>query len=245
MKKLLLVLSICLYSTFNVFSQCIPDPSIPLTASGIFPDSAQGFVAGTIGIPYSQLITVVVPADTVYLGFTVQIDSIGLQSYSNLPPGLTLAASTPSHYWHGGTKGCAIITGTPTTEGSYKLQLTIKYIAASGLYTSSVLDTDYVIVITPDQGINNIENSFNSVSSNPNPFSKSAEITFNNSSSDNIVFSVYNLVGKIIHQETIIPQTGFNRITYTPSVDITQGIYLYKLNNGKQVITKRFIYSGN
>ena len=61
----------------------------------------------------------------------------------------------------------------------------------------------------------------------------------------NIVFSVYNLVGKIIHQETIIPQTGFNRITYTPSVDITQGIYLYKLNNGKQVITKRFIYSGN
>ena len=245
MKKLIFVLSICLIGYFNAFSQCIPDVSIPLTSSGIYPDSAQGFVGGTVGEAYSQLITVVVPADTVYLGFTVQIDSIGLQSYANLPPGLSLAANSASHYWHGGVKGCAVIEGTPTTEGSYKIQMNIQYIAASGLYNSTVVDTDYVIVIAPAAGINDFENSFNAVSCSPNPFSKTTDITFNSNSTNDVTFSVYNLLGRIVHQETVSTKLGANRITYTPSSDLPQGIYLYKLNNGNKVITKRIIYSGN
>lgn len=232
-------------STYHLFAQCTPDPSIALSSSGIYPVSAAGFASGVVGQPYTQTITVVVPADTIYSLFTVPVDSIGLQSYQNLPPGLTLIGSTPSLYWHGGTKGCALISGTPTTAGNYRIRMNIQYVAAGGLYNSTVLDTDYVIVISPAAGIESIEGSLNTVTATPNPFSQSVDIEYNSNSTDEVEFSVYNLVGKIVYQEKFMPSYGKNVISYTPAPDLPKGIYLYKLNNGKKVITKRIIYTGN
>lgn len=121
MKKLLLIACVAIFSAANVQAQCSPDPQY--TSPGIYPDSATNFAPACVNQPYTQLITNVVPADTsvLILGFptTVPIDSIVLTSVSNLPPGMTISCNPSGCAYPGGTIGCAIISGTCATVGTY------------------------------------------------------------------------------------------------------------------------------
>ena len=49
--------------TFSGYSQCTPDPQF--TQGGIYPDSATGLPPAFVGVAYDEVITVVVPQDTV------------------------------------------------------------------------------------------------------------------------------------------------------------------------------------
>ena len=128
MKKLLLFVSAIFLVAMNLSAQCTPDPQY--TSSGIFPDSATNFLPACVGQTYTQLITNVVPADTtvVFGGFpvTIPIDSIVVVSVTGLPAGLTFACNNGDCAFPGGTIGCAIITGTPTTAGTFNLVITLK-----------------------------------------------------------------------------------------------------------------------
>lgn len=161
MKKLLLFISITLLSVVNVSAQCVPDPQF--TSSGIFPNEATGFVSGCVGTPYEQLVTNVVPPDTttiqIVLGqpipITVDIDSIVITGVSGLPPGLSISfydaqnTNSPPDLgcYEGGTIGCALISGTPTTAGSYDLNITVvAYVSLVGQQPPTAIDW-YTIVI--------------------------------------------------------------------------------------------------
>ncbi len=128
MKKLLLLASATLLLTLNLSAQCTPDPQY--TSSGIYPDSATNFLPACIGQPYMQLITNVVPADTsiLIMGFPVPfpIDSIVVVDVTGLPPGLTFECNNGNCAFAGGTTGCAIISGTPTTAGTYTVVFSLK-----------------------------------------------------------------------------------------------------------------------
>ena len=130
MKRLLL--SICVLSLSGMQlanAQCAPDPQF--TEPGIYPDSVQNLACAVVDSLYSQVITVVIPTDTVadVSGTPVDfwIDSVELISATGFPPGVVNAGCSPSSCgWVGGTTGCLAVIGTPTTTGYYPLEIIVR-----------------------------------------------------------------------------------------------------------------------
>ncbi|PCJ83144.1 MAG: hypothetical protein COA57_11925 [Flavobacteriales bacterium] len=101
---------------------CTPD--LQYTQAGVYPDTIQGLPDATVGIFYSQVLTIVAPVDTFIAGFgTIPVDSTALTGIDSLPPGLIYTCEPLSCSWPGGTSGCILISGTPTTAGVFDLQL--------------------------------------------------------------------------------------------------------------------------
>ncbi|MGD0711754.1 MAG: hypothetical protein ABR968_11330 [Bacteroidales bacterium] len=83
--------------------------NIIYTTSGLHPDSVRH---GKANVHYGDTLTMVIPADTTIGVNTYSVDSIVFVSITGLPSGFT---STPSnHRWLGSSKGCILISGTPT-----------------------------------------------------------------------------------------------------------------------------------
>ena len=76
----------------------------------------------------------------------------------------------------------------------------------------------------------------------PNPASKNVKIQFISGSTDDIILNVYNLLGEV--QESLIIKSvlGINTINLSLS-SFKNGLYLYSINNGNQVLTKRMMVS--
>lgn len=149
MKKLLLLASATFLLTLNLSAQCTPDPQY--TSSGVYPDSATNFLPACLGEPYVQLVTNVVPADTSIVlipglpATTVPIDSIVVVSVTGLPPGLTFECNNGDCAFEGGTIGCAVISGTPTTAGTYTVIFELK---AHSVITQNFTLDYYKIVVS-------------------------------------------------------------------------------------------------
>jgi hypothetical protein len=144
MKKLLLSLIIVPFLGMSVaISQCVPDPAF--TNDGIFPDSATGLPHAYAGVYYETVMTANIPADTIFQGFTVPIDSIGFISFTGLPTGFSYAANSSTGFWHGGTSGCVLISGQNATVGSYPLTIELQG-HASGIVIDFTIDY-YILVI--------------------------------------------------------------------------------------------------
>lgn len=157
MKKLLLFVSITLLTISSASAQCTPDPQY--TTPGIYPNQATGLGSGCVGVPYTQLITNVVPVDTcveIAQGFpciTFNIDSVVITSVSGLPAGLSIVyydggnTNSPADQgcFEGGTTGCALISGTPTQAGTYNLSIDVMGYTA-GQSQPTLIDW-YTIVI--------------------------------------------------------------------------------------------------
>lgn len=146
MKKIYSVITVIIVSITFGFAQvptCTLDPVfVASNKVGVWPDSATNFVAGTVGQPYVQNITVKVPKDTSSSGFTFCFNKFVLYTPSgvtnyNFPPGLQINSSSTicangtvngatSLRFPGNANNCASIYGTPTVAGSYTLQLEIQ-----------------------------------------------------------------------------------------------------------------------
>lgn len=132
MKNLLALLFLQAIVCGVVYAQCTPDP-VYTTAGipGIWPDTITGVASGTVGTPYSQVFTVIVPADTVVdlpapVGqVTATINSMTITGITDLPMGLTYTCDISSCIWPGNTNGCYVIDGTPTQSGDFTFSATI------------------------------------------------------------------------------------------------------------------------
>jgi len=132
----------------SVSAQCLPDSSI--TAEGIFPDTLIGTC---VGIPYEQVINLVIPLDTVVMGFPAFIDSLVLDSVAGLPPGLDFFCLDGNCRVLGGGRSCVLLTGTPTQAGSYPIDLYITgHVRAFGtpIVQPDTLFAFYTLVINPE-----------------------------------------------------------------------------------------------
>jgi hypothetical protein len=182
MKKLLLSLVVILVATASANAQaCAPDPQF--TDPGIYPDSATGLTPACADQPYTQLITNVVPADTLVdlpiIGPTpIPIDSVVITSWTGLPPGFTYAcydggntiSPTDGCAYEGGTTGCAIITGNPTMAdiGSYQQIIEVFASAGNGLETSTeTIDYYYIHIIDCTNSLETLSDSKFLVYPNP------------------------------------------------------------------------------
>ncbi len=146
MKKIYLTIFTIVAGVASVLAQTVPTCSLNPTfiASnkiGVWPDSANNFISGMVGVPYDQNITIKVPLDTVAGPVTMCFNRFvlstptGITNYS-LPPGLMIGSSTsalangtinaaPSLKFPGNANNCASIYGTPTTAGSYTLSMLV------------------------------------------------------------------------------------------------------------------------
>jgi len=246
MKKLLLTIFTAAGITFG-YSQCTPDMS--QTEPGIYPDSATNLMIAYELVPYSQTVTAVVPADTCvqilppgWPCTVLTIDSIVVDSVTQLPAWATWTCAPPFCQFLGGTTDCAIITGTPPagSAGTYPLMFYLSaYAGGSGVPNSYSLDY-YKIVVSPGTGINLNSAPALEVKNNPNPFEELTQIELLVPENGRYSFEVYNILGKQVFNKSINASKGKNTFTFDGST-LSSGSYLYKISDGKNTITKRMV----
>lgn len=108
-----MIVAALMMTATNVQAQsCTPDSS--LTGLGVEPDTLP---PACVGVPYSFSATIIIPADTVAMGFNAEICYNRLDSLNNVPAGMQVTCdptlSTPCQY-PGGSIRCALVSGTPT-----------------------------------------------------------------------------------------------------------------------------------
>ena len=96
-----------------------------LTQHGEYTDEQTNLMPGDVGVSYNQIVNFKVPYDAgeidpAYAG--QYIDSIILNNVG-LPPGLVYSCN--NLYMYADSAGCASIDGTPTTNGSYQINLDV------------------------------------------------------------------------------------------------------------------------
>jgi hypothetical protein len=144
MKKLFLLIAVISLTFAQANAQCTPAASLP--RDGIFPDSATGFMPAFASTPYSQIIQLKVPSDTVYLGATVSITRIAISGAVQVVPpinGFNLACGVPNCSFPGGQINCANITATPSASDVGAHQLIIP-VTAYGTFLNIPLASDTI-----------------------------------------------------------------------------------------------------
>ena len=251
MKKTLLFLTFVFAANF-ANAQCSPDPQF--TAAGIYPDTSIGLADAYVGQSYNQDITVITPTDTVVeiLGqmLSVDIDSISLTSVAGLPYGFSYSCDPPSCGFPGGTTKCAELYSTIVPDdsliGTHNIVFETTSYASNvpflGTFTQDDLIDYYYIEISPATSvINQFDNTtFELKAVYPNPVTEQAKIQFIVGNSENILFKIYNLLGEEIESQVILSSLGVNTINLNFS-SYSEGIYLYSINNGNHVLTKRLV----
>ena len=84
------------------------------------------------------------------------------------------------------------------------------------------------------------EKNVSNLSTAPNPFTNSTEITFNAPLNASIILKVRNILGKTVFKKIYTVKSGKNNITFYKK-DIATGIYIYSIQNQNKIISKRFI----
>lgn len=269
---------IALLGSFAMVSQTAPTCSldaafIASNKIGVWPDSATNFMVGTVGVPYVQNLTVKVPKDTVTSGFRFCFNRFVVSSGAavtnyNLPPGLMLGSSTSSVVsgstliFAGNANNCASIYGTPTTAGTYTLEMKVEAFAngpsfsacpaspvvsgGTGLTTQTL--KYYIIKINPagsnpGTGLREIgKDKFGVMQNEPNPFSGVTKIRYFVEDQDAATLTVYNALGSVVHQETAKTTAGENAFEVN-AANMASGMYIYTVKYKNTVETKRLMVS--
>ncbi|MDH4472968.1 MAG: T9SS type A sorting domain-containing protein [Fluviicola sp.] len=251
MKQALLLATFSIIWSISSFAQCTPDPQF--TSQGLYPDSITGLEQACVGVPYTQVITHVVPVDTTFfigpVSLTLTVDSIVVTGIAGLPPGITYSCfdgqnvTSPSDgcSFEGGTIGCLSIDGTPTAGdvGVHNLEISLD-LYLSGQTTpqaTTIIDYYNLEVIAASicaVGMNDISTiKFNLF---PNPVNES--------------FTLDGLDG--LHISTVCITNSEGKILVTDeevtssSVDLNvahfdSGIYFIRITHDNYVDVVRFI----
>ena len=259
MKNILLTLAL-VFAFISAQSQCVNDPQYTINDVGVWPDSAQGVPISFVGLSYDEFITIVTPSDTLVDGadfgfpalgtFTATIDDIEITNVTGLPPHFDFSCDPVSCIFPGGEINCAQLysTSNPTASdiGVYNV------IIATEIHTSdipflqnfTINDTiDYYTITI--SGLSSVfdklyKNSFELKDIYPNPVNEESKIQVITGESTDVIFSVFNYLGETIEERSIALNRGVNDIEIFAN-DYANGMYLYSINNGVQILSKRMI----
>ncbi|MBS1647351.1 MAG: T9SS type A sorting domain-containing protein [Bacteroidetes bacterium] len=213
---------------------------------GIWPDSATNFISGTVGVPYTQNVTLRIPLDTTASGFHCTYSKMVLSNTNwNLPPGLSLTG-TPSNYnFPGNDSSCMLIYGTPTTAGTYTLNFVIKVYCTQLPFTAltSYTVSYYKITINAASGIENRNGyGFELAQNSPNPVATTTNIKYTAAAEAKMKLSVYNITGQKIIEKDLQAQRGENNYVFDAS-PLESGVYIYALELNGQRQVRRMVVS--
>ncbi len=247
------ILAICLLViavAFQASAQCVPNTSI--TVPGIYPDSATGLSPGVVGQAYSQVMQMRVPNDTMVAvsgvgTVNVTIDDITLQSFTALPPGLTYSKTPTSGVFPGGSNGCVLISGTPTTAGTYHPKAITATHGHYLIFNQTQIDTiDYytIVITSTSTGLALLENpsTFSVGACQPNPASDFTVIPFSVPTGGQVGLTVYNMIGQVKERMQISAATGLNEYRLSTK-ELEAGIYIYSLEAAGKKLSGRLVVS--
>ena len=186
------------------------------------------------------------------------VDSMVLVETIGTPSGITLDCNTPNCSYVGDIVGCANVYGTTNdpagiypitivvnvyTHGSitvFGLQVPVEtdLYSATGAYETV---SGYNIVVNSATAIETFhEDNFVLFQNSPNPLNENTQIKFNSPRSQDVIFKVYNLLGEEIESHLLVSSVGLNTVKLNTS-SYSEGVYLYSINNGNQLLTKRMV----
>ena len=249
MKRLLLFTFLLSLLNLNVSAQwpCTLDPLYEDSTFGVWPDTVVNFGPGQVGYTYYNTLQFKLPIDAgdVDSSFTgIPVDSAVLADVSGLPPGLDYYCNPTNCTWYGGDQGCALISGDPTTQGSYPITITLDgWVTVFFQAFQQVLSfSGYVIDINP-AGIETIlvnNETFILNQNFPNPTNGNTTIQFISGTGNNVTFTISNILGDVLVNDVINTTKGVNTIDLDIS-EYPDGVYLYTISNGTNKLTKRMI----
>ena len=204
----------------------------------------------------SSLTTIDTLGNSYYIG-TWPVDSMSMVSTIGLPNGFSLDCNTPNCVYEGDVVGCANVYGTTSDPvGVYPITILVNVYTHGSITVFGIpiaIETDlysalgdyeyiegYKIVVNSATGLETFhQDDFVLFQNVPNPFAEFTNIQFNAPKSDNVAFEVVDMFGRSVYTEKIAATKGLN--TYQFSHDLSSGIYMYTINNGKESISKRMI----
>ena len=255
MIKKIFYTAVFIISCATLINAQICTPSLLYTTSGVHPDTIINLNKAYATIPYKDTLTVIIPTDTAIGGFPAHIDSMSVV-IDSLPSGFTY---TPDKaHWKGGTYGCILISGTATHtqanthNGLYKIIITPHawgYVTIGSPIPANDVPFDpvkgYKLKIRDTSlSVTNISMPKFEVYQNiPNPFSLKTAIYFSSPNAERCRLTVHNVIGDIVYTQSFNAIAGENKIEFS-AADLPSGLYIYKLSNKTQTITKRMIVAG-
>ena len=204
----------------------------------------------------SSLTTIDTLGSSYYIG-TWPVDSMIMVSTIGAPSGITLDCNTPNCMYEGDVVGCANVYGTTNDPaGVYPITILVNVYTHGSITVFGIpiaIETDlysalgdyeyiegYKIVVNSATGLETFhQDDFALFQNTPNPFAEYTNIQFNAPKSDNVAFKVVDIFGRSVYTEKIAATKGLN--TYQFSHDLSSGIYMYTIHNGKESISKRMI----
>jgi hypothetical protein len=197
----------------------------------------------TVNNYYDEVVTVIPPSEITVGTVTVFVHYIVVDSVKNLPAGISYAVNADRFY--ADTAYCVSIYGTPVNTGETTMAIYVTpYIWLNGVSTpvpQVVNDTSVVLTVVETSGFDPKPFSdFHIMPNTPNPFSDATSIGFYTPFDDRIELSVYNLLGILIHQETMGVPPGEYHFEFNGQA-LQPGTYFYRVSNRKQYQTGKFI----
>lgn len=246
MKRTLLLVAMTVLTGLVATAQCTPDPQY--TSPGVYPDSATGFAPATVGIPYEQLITNVVPEDTTTSigGFpiTLMFDSVVVVGVTGLPPGYTYSCYDAQNVtspvdqcaFEGNTIGCISIVGTSALAdvGTYDLDIAVDAYLEGGSSPAASYVVGYYKIVVETVGIEEYTNSKFKLF--PNPVAESFTLD-GLEGIDVSSISISNAEGKVLNSFSDINSPSFDMNV----ADLEGGIYFVRIAHGSSMDVVRFI----
>tara|TARA_B100001057_G_scaffold496784_2_gene599175 strand:- start:7973 stop:8845 length:873 start_codon:yes stop_codon:yes gene_type:complete len=193
----------------------------------------------------------------------VYINTIGVNEIQGLPMGFSYECASQNSdgaitdmncIFPGGGYGCLRLFSdeVPNVVGTYPLVVALDIVAEYEVFgimiPVEVTDDsllNYLVLIVEEgdnSGVGELVDAreFKSLGTYPNPFNKSTTIHFGNNNSENVKFSVYDILGNLIQTENINSNIGHNEFIFEKG-NLTSGLYTYSISNGVKTITERIV----
>lgn len=240
MKKLLLSIALAVGGSFAVNAQCTPGANYADSLYGVWPDTTQNFPSAMQNVAYTTDLNFKVPTDAGDVNplFTgAIINNFTVTGVVGLPPGMNYTCNISSCAYAGGANGCAQISGTCATPGTYDIQINL---TASVTLNPLLPPTDvpqsftgYKIIVG-SLGIATLDAS--NVTIFPNPVLN--ELTLEGLSAYNFeTIEIFNAAGQSVKQ---VGSTELNKLELNVA-DLNSGVYMIHLNGVNGTTVKKFI----
>ena len=193
----------------------------------------------------------------------VYINTIGINEIQGLPMGFSYECASQaadgtitadSCVFPGGGYGCLRLYSddVPNVVGTYPLNVALDIVAEYEVFgimiPVEVTDEsllNYLVLVVEEgnnSGVGEVVDSrvFKALGTYPNPFSESTTIHFGNNNSNDVKFSVYDILGNLVYVDNIKTQLGHNEYSFDKG-GLTSGLYTYTISNGSKTISERVI----
>lgn len=231
MKKTLLFAALLIGGLSQLNAQCTIMPSCSTGTVGYCttPATATPLPNASEVTPYNTTIQVTI--GTSAFGGAATITDATVTAVTGLPAGLSYSLNPSNGVINGGSSGCMLITGTPSTGSAGTYTVTAN-ITANTNFGPAAVSGSWPLTVTGVAGIKSYSNANMIIAPNPaaSELVISADFHFGK-------IQIIDALGKIVisHDANYADQTNID------VHNLSKGVYFLQANDGKSVITRKFI----